>query len=489
MVEIQQTTPFVNGKYLEAKDNEKYTLLNPATNELLAEISVGSAKNINSAIVFAHAAFGGWSKTSPEKRGKLLYQLASLIRRDVERLATIECLNVGKVYAQCKGEILRAAENIEFFATEALHQTDEVYYGEAEFGGAHVHTQSFTRRRPVGVVGQIVPWNSPFVLGTWNIAPALAYGNTVVLKPSLWAPLSLLCLGELANEAGIPLGVLNIVPGDVPASDALVRNPLVSRIAFTGSDKIGKLVQIANAETRFAPVSLELGGKAANIVFADTNMDEAVMGVAWSIFRSQGQSCVAGSRALVEQSILEEFTERLVAFVSHTIIGDPMDPGVQFGPVINPGHFDNVTRAIKKGLEQGAHLAYGGKRPYYFPTEKHGNFIQPTVFTGVTRDMDLFQEEIFGPVLAVSNFINEEEAVALTNATRFGLSSNIWTKDTERALRVADQLKVGMKWVNGHFIRDLRAPFGGMKESGVGRQGAGFSRDFYTEADMTCMKW
>lgn len=489
MVEIEQTTPFINGTYLYSKENKKHTLLNPATDELLAEVSVGSPQNINVAVETAREAFGIWRKMSPENRGKLLCQLASLIRRDVERLATIECLNVGKVYAQCKGEVLRAAENIEFFATEALHQTDEVYYGEAEFGGARVHTQSLTRRRPVGVVGQIVPWNSPFVLGTWNIAPALAYGNTVVLKPSLWAPLSLLCLGEFANEAGIPPGVLNIIPGEVPASDALVRNPLISRIAFTGSDKVGKLVQIANAETRFAPISLELGGKAANIVFADTNMDEAVRGVAWSIFRSQGQSCVAGSRTLVEQSILEEFTERLVAFVSQTKIGDPMDSSVQFGPVINHIHLKNVMGAIKKGIQQGAHLTCGGKRPYYFSTEKHGNFIQPTIFTGVTRDMDLFQEEIFGPVLAVSSFINEEGAVALANATRFGLSSNIWTQDVARALRVADQLKVGMKWINGHFIRDLRAPFGGMKESGVGRQGAGFSRDFYTEADMTCMKW
>jgi aminomuconate-semialdehyde/2-hydroxymuconate-6-semialdehyde dehydrogenase len=485
MRKVLHTTPFINGRYIEARGNETYSLLNPATNEPLAKVVVGSPQNINMAVECANEAFKGWSETSPTKRGKLLCKLAALIRRDAEKLAEIECLNVGKIYTQCKGEILRAAENIEFFATEALHQTDEVFYGEAEFGGVHIHTQSTTRRHPVGVAGQIVPWNSPFVLGTWNIAPALAYGNTVVLKPSLWAPLTLLCLGELAYEAGIPYGVLNIVPGDVPASDALVRNPLVSRIAFTGSAGVGRLVQIVNAETRFAPVSLELGGKAANLVFADADMDEAVKGVAWSIFRSQGQSCVAGSRALVEQSILKEFTEHLIDFVSQTKIGDPMETTIQFGPIINKIHFDNVMKAIKNGLEQGARLAYGG-RPILLPL---GNFIYPTIFTNVTRDMDLFQEEIFGPVLAVSGFNSEEEAIVLANATRHGLSSNIWTHDITRALRVADQLKVGMKWINGHFIRDLRAPFGGIKESGVGRQGAGFSRDFYTEADMTCMKW
>lgn len=479
------TTPFIGGLYIGAHTNERHSLLNPSTNELLAEVAIGSPENIQNAIYYAHEAFEGWSKMSPTKRGKSLCQLATLIRRDAEKLATLECLNVGKIYTQCKGEILRAAENIEFFATEALHQTDEVFYGEAEFGGKHVHAQSITKRHPVGVVGQIVPWNSPFVLGTWNIAPALAYGNTVVLKPSLWAPLSLLALGELAHEAGIPDGVLNIVPGDVPASDALVRHPLVSRIAFTGSDKVGKLVQIANAETRFAPVSLELGGKGANIVFADADMEQAVKGVAWSIFRSQGQSCVAGSRALVEHSILTEFTQRLLSFVKNIKIGDPMDPTVQFGPVINRAHFDNVMRAIKKGVQQDAYQATGGSLNALFP----GNFIMPTVFTGVTRDMDLFQEEIFGPVLAISSFRDEDDAILLANLTRFGLSSNLWTQDVTRAMRVADHLNVGMKWINGHFIRDLRAPFGGTKESGVGRQGAGFSRDFYTEPHMTCTWW
>lgn len=486
MSKTTHSTPFINGRYTQAYANEWYPLLNPATNEPLAEVAIGSPQDIHNAVLSATNAFKDWSKTSSTKRGKILCQLAAFIRRDEEKLATLECLNVGKTYAQCLGEIRRAAENIEFFATEALHQTDEVFYGEAEFGGRHVHTESKTKRHPVGVVGQIVPWNSPFVLGTWNIAPALAYGNTVILKPSLWAPLSLLALGELAYEAGIPDGVLNIVPGDVPASEALVRNPLVSRIAFTGSDKVGKLVQIANAETRFAPVSLELGGKGANIVFGDADMEQAVKGVAWSIFRSQGQSCVAGSRALVEQSILTEFTERLLSFVKDIEVGDPMYPNTQFGPVINRTHFDNVMRAIKKGIQQGAHLASGGNNLDVFP---NGNFIMPTVFTEVTRDMDLFQEEIFGPVLAVSRFINEEDAIVLANATRFGLSSNIWTQDITRAMRVADQLKVGMKWVNGHFIRDLHAPFGGTKESGVGRQGAGFSRDFYTEPHMTCTWW
>ena len=443
------------------------------------DVHIGSPREIKVAVGKALRAFATWSTLTAEERSRKLLDLATLIRENATRLATIECSNVGKTYQQCVGEILRGAENFEFFATEILHASDDTFH---RFSGRE-NILSFTKQYPVGVVGQIVPWNSPFVLGTWNIAPALAYGNTVVMKPSLWAPCSLMALGELARQVGIPDGVLNIVPGGNEAGETLVRHAYISRVAFTGSAKVGRLVQIANAETRFAPVSLELGGKSANIVFGDADMDD-VPRIAWSIFRSQGQSCVAGARVLVEESIFDAFLACLLAATRKLRIGDPMDPKNDFGPLINETHLTNVLGSIQSGKEAGATLVCGGNR-----IDHTGTFLEPTIFTGVTPTMRIFQEEIFGPVLCITTFKDEAEAIHLANATRYGLSSNVWTQDVKRALRVADRVNAGMIWVNGHFVRDLRAPFGGTKESGVGRQGARHSREFYTDEKMTCVTY
>ncbi|MBI2120711.1 MAG: aldehyde dehydrogenase [Parcubacteria group bacterium] len=478
-----RTTPFINGEYIEANTNERHALLNPTTGKLLTEVAIGSPEDIAHAVRAAHNAFPLWRDLSVHERRKILFQFSVLVHQHAETLALLDAQNIGKAIIQCTGESKRGAGDIVYFAKEAGTQELETFTGKGKYNGEEKKLFNTVSRVPVGVAGIIVPWNTPVTLSLFNAAPALAYGNTVIVKPSLWAPLSILALGELANEAGIPEGVLNIVPGDAPAGDALVRNPLVSRVAFTGSVAVGKLVHKANGEVwPPRPLALELGGKGANIVFADCDVETTVRGVATSIWRSQGQSCVAPSRLLIQREIYNEFISKLVAVTRKLNIGDPTNPETEYGPLINATHLENVLCFIESGKSEGAKLIFGGEKIL-----GRGCFLLPTIFADVMPHMTIFQEEIFGPVLSVTPFDTESEAIALANATRYGLASNIWTNDSLLAERVARQIDVGMMWRNAHFVRCPEQPFGGMRESGLGRQGGKYwSRDFYTVPKFYC---
>ncbi|MBI4458660.1 MAG: aldehyde dehydrogenase family protein [Acidobacteria bacterium] len=463
---IRKISPrhFLNGEYMEALSGERVTLRNPSNNEVIAELAMGNAQDVDRAVGAARRAFDGgpWPRMSVKERSCILHQFSRLVREQAEILGKIECLNVGKLLTECTGhEAPRAADNIDFFANFIDQQQDEAFWGEANFLGRPLRTLNLAKRYPVGVAALIVPWNSPLVLGTWKIAPCLAAGNTCVLKPSPWAPLSLLYLADLAREAGVPAGVFNIVPGGAEAGQALVRHPAVNRVSFTGSVAVGKEIQQANAAARLAPISLELGGKAASIVFADADLEFTLRGVARGIFRSQGQSCIAGSRLLVEESVFEDFLERLVALTKSLKIGDPLEPNTELGPLITPEHLLRVENYVAAGLADGARLLTGGKRPTDDQLQS-GNYLELAIFDRVTPQMRIWREEIFGPVLVAASFRSDTEAVLLANDSQFGLSANIWTRDIERALAIADQIETGMVWVNSHFVRDLRTPFGGV---------------------------
>lgn len=464
-----------------------YKLYNPANNsEVIAEITLSDAEMMQEAIKGAREAYdnGPWPKMSAKERGKTLRSIAGLMRERAELLGNIESLNVGKLLKECiEHEVVRAAENLEFFANLFARARRERYEKEINFLGRKGRIESVVSREPIGVVGIIIPWNSPLMLGCWNIGPCLAAGNTCVVKPSPWAPLSLLQLGEIANEAGLPPGVLNIMPGDKDAGDALVKDKRVNLVSFTGSPSVGRVINIANAETRFMPPILELGGKAPNIVFTDADMSLAVPGVARSIFRSQGQSCIAGSRLLVAGEIYPKFMDALIDCVKMMKIGSQFDSETQIGPLITREHLERVEAYIVSGINEGARLRYGGNRPLEL---REGNFLEPTIFDRISTDMRIWREEIFGPVLVAKLFPSEEEAIALANDTEFGLSANIWTQDMEKAMRVANELDTAMLWINGHFLRDLRTPFGGRKASGYGRQGGEWSRNSFMQTKMVC---
>ncbi len=478
-----------------------YKLYNPSNREeIIAEIEMADRDMMRNAIQKAREAYdsGPWPKMTPQERGKVLRKIARLMRKHAETLGEIESLNVGKLFKECiEHEVPRAAENFEFFARLFSREKRERFEKKIHFLSRKGKIESVVLRESIGVAGIIIPWNSPLLLGTWNIAPCLAAGNTCVVKPAPWAPLSLLQLGKIAEEAGLPEGVLNIVPGDADAGDALVRDERVNLISFTGSPEVGQVIKIADAQVdlryRYMPPILELGGKAPNIVFRDADMDLAVIGVARSIFRSQGQSCVAGSRLLIAGEIYPDFIDALIEYVKCMKIGSQFDDKTQIGPLINREHLERVEEYIASGINQGARLRYGGNRP---PDLREGNFLEPTIFDRIDPTMRIWRDEIFGPVLVASLFPwfencsrqdeYEKELVAMANDTKYGLSANIWTQDMEKARRVAKQLDTAMIWINGHFLRDLRVPFGGRKASGYGRQGGEWSRNSFTQTKMIC---
>jgi acyl-CoA reductase-like NAD-dependent aldehyde dehydrogenase len=482
---------FVNGEYADPLSQERTQLRNPADGQPIADLILGNIDDVNRAVEAARDAFdhGSWPRMSAAERSHLLHKFAALIRENAEQLGTIESRNVGKLLSECIAhEAPRAADNIEFFANYITQQNDEAFWSDANFLGKPLRLLSAVKRNPVGVAALIVPWNSPLVLSTWKIGPCLAAGNTCVVKPSPWAPLSILQLGGLAREAGIPAGVLNIVPAGAEAGDALVRHPGVNRVSFTGSVGVGKLIRIANALSRMAPVSLELGGKAPSIVYADADLDFTLRGVLRGIFRSQGQSCVAGSRLLVEQSIYDGFVGRLVEATRTLRIGSPADRATDIGPLITAEHLQRVEEYIASGQAEGARLLTGGRRPADAALGA-GNYLEPTIFDEVSTEMRVWREEIFGPVLVLAPFTSTEEAIALANDSLYGLSANVWTSNLDRAMAVAEQLETGMVWINSHFVRDLRTPFGGVKESGIGSEGGRYSMEFYTQQKTVCLPW
>ncbi|MEV9641666.1 aldehyde dehydrogenase [Mammaliicoccus sciuri] len=477
---VQDAKLFIDGQYVDAISGETFDTINPATNQKLATVAKGGEEDANRAIEAAHKAFasGVWSNMPVEKRSEILCRMADLILEKVEQLAYVETLDVGKPIRESREfDIPRAASNFRFFAEMAKYMVHEHY--------DMANHMSYVQYAPAGVTSLIIPWNLPFMQMTWKASAALAAGNTVVIKPASDTPLSAVLLGEIANEAGLPPGVLNIITG--PGSTVgtvMAKHPYVQRISFVGESETGKTV-MRNAAENLTPVSLELGGKSANIVFEDADLDEAVEGSIEAIFRNQGEICLAGSRILVQEGIYEKFLEKFVAAVKNIKVGDPTDESTDMGALVSKSHLKEVANYVQIGLDEGAKLAYGGKMVESLP---EGNFYEPTVLYDVHNKMRVAQEEIFGPVPVIIPFTTEEEAIEIANDSIYGLAGVVWTNDLRRGQRVTSQVHSGLLWVNCWYVRDLRTPFGGAKASGIGREGGRHSFDFYTEAKTITIK-
>jgi len=483
-----QTDLFIGGKYVAPAGGNRFPDIEPATESELASVAMASETDVSRAVDAARDAAdnGPWSQMSAEARGRILNRMADLIETRARELGTLEARDVGKPVAECVNhDIARAAKNIRFFAAAAEAWTSEASFADAKFLGADLKLTSLTARSPLGVGAIIIPWNSPLMLATWNLGPCLAAGNCCVLKPSELAPLTCLALGEIAAEAGLPAGVLNVVTGLGPVGAALAINPAVDAIAFTGGVATGRAV-MATAAKSLKRVTLELGGKSPNLVFTDADLKRTAAGVARSIFRSQGQSCVAGSRLLVDRRIADNFIELILGEVKRLRIGDPLENSTEYGPLISASHRDRVHGFVTDAVSHGAKLLTGGSAP---SSPSRGYYYLPTVLDGVGSRDRAVCEEIFGPVLTVQRFEDEDEAIALANSTPYGLSGYVWTTRVDRALRVSARLKTGMVWVNSFFLRDLRTPFGGSGQSGLGRQGGRYSLEFWTEPKMVCLTY
>ncbi|MCA8832432.1 aldehyde dehydrogenase [Hymenobacter pini] len=466
--------PPVAGRYLP--------LLEPATGQPFAQVPDSDAADVDAAVRAAEAALPAWRALPAEERGRRLVRLAELIEQHLEPLARAESQDNGKPLSLARSlDIPRAASNFAFFGTAAGHFATEAHVQE----GVAVN---YTVRHPLGVVGCISPWNLPLYLFTWKIAPALAVGCCVVAKPSEMTPYTAFLLSELVQQAGLPPGVLNIVHGTGPGvGQALVEHPGIRAISFTGGTKTGE--QIArSAAPRFKKLSLELGGKNPNIIFADCDLAAAVQTSIRSSFANQGQICLCGSRILVERPIYEQFKTEFLAQVQSLTVGDPLDETTRQGALVSEAHLQKVLAYIELAHQEGGRLLAGGQRVQLPGRCADGYFLQPTVFEGLGPECRVNQEEIFGPVVTLTPFDTEEEALRWANGTEYGLSATLWTRDVTRAHRVAQQLHAGVVWVNTWLHRDLRTPFGGMKNSGVGREGGLEALRFFTEAQNVCIK-
>jgi betaine-aldehyde dehydrogenase len=459
----------IGGDRRPAKSGKTYHLTDPATDEVWMEVAAGGVEDIDQAVQLADQARSGWRKVNSRDRTKILLKLASLIRSHLEELAQLESRNVGKPIRDTRGEIALTADCFEYYAG-AINKTGGQTIPVAAAG------TNLTWREPVGVCGLIAPWNFPIVITAWKVAPALAMGNTIVLKPASLTPLTALKLGELALEAGVPAGVFNVVPGaGSVVGEALIRHPLVRKISFTGSTEIGTQVMRLAADD-IKRVTLELGGKSANLVFDDADLEKAIPEAMWSLLGNAGQDCCARSRLLIQRSIYDEFLDRLTQLFQALKPGHPQDDRTELGALVSTQHRDRVADYVQIGQQEGASLICGGTIPF-----EQGAYLQPTLFADVHPDMRIAQEEIFGPVLSVIPFETEAEAIAIANHSLYGLSGSIWTQDISRALRVAKAIETGVLSINtGHSVH-LEAPFGGVKRSGLGRELGLAVLDHYTE--------
>ena len=463
---------FIDGRFVESLSGKSFDSINPATEEVLTSVSEGDRADIDAAVAAARAAFetGPWPRMRPRDRGRLLLKLADLISANAEELARLETLDNGKPIAETLNvDIPQAAEVFAYYAGWA----DKIHGETIPATNDHF---TYTLREPHGVCGQIIPWNFPLLMAAWKLAPALACGNTVVLKPAEQTPLTALRLAELVAEAGFPPGVVNVVPGYGPtAGAALAAHPGVDKIAFTGSTEVGRLIQKA-AAGNLKSVSLELGGKSPNIVFADADIDAAVQGAIRGIFFNQGEVCCAGSRLFVEEAAHDHFVEALAGFAGALKQGDPLDASTQVGAQVSDEQFEKILGYIESGVQAGATLLTGGARQ-----GEKGYFIQPTVFTGVDKNAAIAREEIFGPVVSTFTFKGIDEAIAEGNDSNYGLAAAVWTRDIKKAHRVAQALRAGTVWVNTYNAFDTAVPFGGYKESGTGRELGVQALDLYTQ--------
>jgi aldehyde dehydrogenase (NAD+) len=466
---------FVAGKWQAPTAGETYQPVNPANEELLTPVGKGDERDIDAAVAAARKAFdeGPWPRMSPHERGRIVWKLGDLIQANLDEMARLESLCTGKtMFDSGKVEIPFAAEVFRYYAGWATK-----IHGETLPLRDNAFT--FTLRHPVGVVGAIVPWNFPFLLASWKLGPALAAGNTVVIKPASQTPYTALRFAELCQEAGLPEGVFNVVTGPGgKVGMALVRDPRVDKIAFTGSTDVGKQIMREAAGT-LKRLSLELGGKSPNIVFADADMEAAARGAMTGIFYNKGEVCAAGSRLFVEQTIHDEFMAKLTDKVKTLKVGDPLDKTTRMGPVVSKAQMETVLGYIESGKQEGARLVAGGARAKV--GDGKGFYVEPTIFDGVSNTMKIAREEIFGPVLSVIPFKSVEEGIAQGNSTSYGLAAAVWTRDVSKALKAARAIRAGTVWVNAYNLFDAALPFGGFKESGFGREMGSAGLDHYTE--------
>ncbi len=479
---MQELQNYINGELLKPESENYLDNFNPATGEVYSLIPDSDERDVNKAVAAAKNAFPVWSKMSAEARHDVLIRVSALIERDLDSLAEAESIDNGKPKSLAKSvDIPRAVSNFKFYATAAMHTATEAH----ETVGQAIN---YTLRQPLGVVGCISPWNLPLYLFTWKIAPALAAGCTAVAKPSEITPMTAYLLSKLCIEAGLPAGVLNIVHGlGTKAGAEIVKHKDVKAISFTGGTKTGEWIA-SEAAPKFKKLSLELGGKNPNIIFADCNYEEMIETTVRSSFANQGQICLCGSRIFVEKSLYPKFKTDFVDRVSRLKIGDPLDESTNIGAVVSKPHMEKVLSYVELAKEEGGKILLGGNQVKLEGRCSKGYFIEPTIIENLSHDCRTNQEEIFGPVVTITPFEDESEVLNYANSVEYGLSATVWTENLSRAHRVAEKLESGIVWINCWLLRDLRTPFGGMKNSGVGREGGFEALKFFTEEKNVCIK-
>jgi aldehyde dehydrogenase (NAD+) len=475
---IAQTKLLIDNQWVDPIEGGSFDTIDPATGEAIAQVAAGTAADVDRAVQAARHALedGPWSRMDAADRGKLLFDLADLVERHAEELAALESLNCGKTIADSRGDLGGVVNTLRYYAGWA----DKVEGRTLPVRGNFL---SYTLREPVGVVGQIIPWNFPLLMLVWKWGPALACGNTIVLKPAEQTPLTALRLGELAIEAGFPKGVVNIINGfGETAGDAIVVHPGVDKVAFTGHVDTAKIIQKRAADT-LKRTTFELGGKSPNIIFADANLDDAVAGAFHAIYFHGGQCCTAGSRLFVERKVKDAFVERLAERARRRKIGDPLDPATEQGPQVSQEQMDKILGYVELGQQQGARLVAGGER-----VGPKGYFVAPTIFDNVRDDMAIYRDEIFGPVVSVVAFDDLSDLARRANDTQYGLAAAIWTQDIDKAHTFARKVKAGTVWINCYHVVDTTTPFGGYKMSGQGRENGEAALEHYTETKTVTVK-
>jgi aldehyde dehydrogenase (NAD+) len=479
-VDVSATNLLIGNRWVPSESGETFATCNPATGEEICQVAAAGAPDVDKAVRAARSAFerGPWRRMNASERGRLLHRLADLIESHGDELARLESLDNGKPVSLAKRvDVAKTAACYRYFAGWA----DKVHGRTIPIDGEFF---CYTRHEPVGVVGQIIPWNYPMLMQAWKLAPALATGNTVVLKPAEQTPLSALRIGELILEAGFPEGVVNLLPGFGPTAGAAIASHMdIDKVAFTGSTEVGRLILEAAAKSNLKRVTLEMGGKSPNIIFADVDLDEAVEGAHLGLFSNQGQVCCAGSRVYVEQSIYDDFVQKSADRARRRIVGDPLDPATEQGPQVDQEQLDKVMGYIESGRTEGAALACGGGR-----IGTRGYFVEPTVFADVRDEMKIAREEIFGPVMSVIPFRDLDDVVRRANHSIYGLAAGVWTRDIRKAHAVANSVRAGTVWVNCYNVLDTRAPFGGFKQSGIGRELGEYGLQQYTEIKTVTVK-
>jgi aldehyde dehydrogenase (NAD+) len=470
---VKDQPMLIGGKWVQSASGKTFPTINPATGETICQVAEGDKADIDRAVKAARTAFedGPWPKMNASERGRLLNRLADLIEKYQEELAALESLDNGKPYTDAmNADLPLTIKCYRYYAGWA----DKVHGKTIPVDGPFF---CYTRHEPVGVVGQIIPWNFPLLMQAWKWGPALATGNTIVLKPAEQTPLTALRVAALAQEAGFPDGVINVVPGFGPTAGAgLSEHMDVDKVAFTGEYLTGQIVMQAAAKSNLKRVSLELGGKSPNVVFADADLDAAVEGAFFGLFFNQGQCCCAGSRLFVEERVHDQFVDKVLARVKRQKVGDPFDPETTQGPQVSQEQMDRILGFIDTGKKEGAKLLTGGRR-----LGERGYFVEPTVFTGVTDDMKIARDEIFGPVMNILRFKDVGEVIKRGNQTYYGLAAAVWTRDIAKAHRLSNGLRAGTVWVNCYDVFDAAAPFGGYKMSGIGRELGEYALELYTE--------